>query len=372
MKELLEKRNEYLEELKGLAESTEAVDKNRVDELRDLIEQLDAKIEAERLLEAEEQRDFKPADNSEEDGDAEEMRAFTEFLRGSDEGREVRANWTTSANGAVIPTTIANRIIDKVHEIAPIISLASSFNSKGDLVFPVYDDTTEITADYATEFSALSGTAAKFDKVTLSGHLFGALTKVSRSLINNASVDIASFVIGKLAYAMADFLRGELIAGTGATGHFTGLTQSTNTVSAAAAALTADNILETYFAVPQALQAKAVWLMNRTTLLALKKLKLSGTGEYILQLDLTAPLGYTILGKPIYIDEKIDNTGAGKKSVIYGDLSGLYVNRHEDISIQALIEKYADEHAVGYVAWAEMDSKIVEPQKFAVVNHAAS
>lgn len=369
MKALLEKRNLYLEELKGLADATEAIDKNRIDELRTLIEEVDSQIEAKRLLEEEEQRDFKPAEK-EDDENAEEMRAFADYLRGVS-GAETRANWTISANGAVLPETIANKIIDKVHEIAPIIAMASTFRSKGDLVFPVYDDTTEITANYATEFTALSSTAAAFSKVTLGGHLFGALTKVSRSLINNAAVDVAGFVIDKLAFAMADFLRGELIAGTGATGHFTGLTTSSNTVSASASAVTADNIMETYFAVPQPLQANAVWVMNRTTLLALKKLKAT-TNEYLLQLDLTAPMGYTILGKPIYVDEKIDNIGASKKSIIYGDLSGLYVNSHEDIALQPLLEKYADEHAVGYVAWAEMDSKIVEPQKFAVVAHAAS
>ena len=369
MKELLEKRNEYLDELRTLAESTESVDKNRVDELKTAIEEIDAKIEAKRMLEAEEQKDFKPAEaEGEADEESEEMRAFTEFLR-TGRGLETRADWTATENGAVIPTTIANRIIDKVHEIAPIVEKATTFHSKGDLVFPVYDDTTEITANYATEFSALTSTAAKFDKVTLGGHLFGALTKISRSLINNAAVDVGGFVIDKLAFAMADFLRGEMLAGTGATGRFTGLLSSSNTVSAGATGLVTDDILNAYFAVPQVLQRDALWLMNRNPLLELKKLK-TDNKEYILQLDLTAPMGYTILGKPVYVEEKMDDVGTGKKPVVYGDLSGLYLNSHEDIGIQALLEKYADEHAVGYVAWAEMDSKVVEPQKIAVVEQA--
>ena len=37
-----------------------------------------------------------------------------------------------------------------------------------------------------------------------------------------------------------------------------------------------------------------------------------------------------------------------------------------------LREKYADEHALGVVAWIEADSKIVEPQKFAVLQMAAA
>lgn len=367
MKKLLEKRSEYLEELRTLADSTESVDKARVDELRDLIETIDSQIEAKRLLEAEEQRDFEPVREQNEEEDADEVRAFSDFLRNGSTA-ETRANWTVGDNGAVIPETIANRIIDRVHEIAPIVAMATSFRSKGDLIFPVYDDTTEITAAYATEFTPLSSTSAKFTSATLGGNLFGALTKVSRSLVNNSAVDIVGFVIDKLAYAMADFLRGEVLAGTGATGHFTGLLSSSNTV-AAGATLVTDDILNAYFAIPQALQSGAVWLMNRRTLLDLKKLK-TDTKEYILQMDLTAPMGYSILGKPVYIDEKMPDVAAGAKPIVYGDLSGVYMNSHEDIAIQPLLEKYADEHAVGYVAWAEMDSKVIEPQKIAVVNQA--
>lgn len=37
----------------------------------------------------------------------------------------------------------------------------------------------------------------------------------------------------------------------------------------------------------------------------------------------------------------------------------------EDINVQVLKERYAEEHVVGVIAWAEIDSKIVEEQKIA-------
>ena len=47
---------------------------------------------------------------------------------------------------------------------------------------------------------------------------------------------------------------------------------------------------------------------------------------------------------------------AGKTVIYYGDYSGLAVKVAEDASIEVLREKYATQHAVGVVAWMEIDS----------------
>lgn len=58
---------------------------------------------------------------------------------------------------------------------------------------------------------------------------------------------------------------------------------------------------------------------------------------------------------------------ASAKAVVYGDMSGLFSNLRPGIELQMLNEKYADEHAVGVVAWYEVDTKVVEQQKVAVL-----
>lgn len=368
IKALIEKRNALVEELRQLTEAEGDFNEERFAEIDKELKSIDKQIEAKRMLESMEQRaEEKPAvDESREDA---ELRAFGMYVQGRLDEKRADTNWTVTANGVVIPKTVANRIIEEIENKAPIFEGASKFYSKGELVFPVYDKTTEITANYANEFTAVAGTAAKFTSVSLNGYLFAALTKVSKSLINNSAVDIANFVIGKIAEAMADFLRGELLTGNT---KMHGLLGSTNKVTAAgASAITTDDLIDTQLAVPQAHQGGAVWLMNVKTLGALKKLKLT-TGEYILQMDMTAPMGYTVLGKPVILDDKMPDIGKGASAVAFGDLSGLYVNIHEDINLQVLLEKYADEHALGYVAWAEMDSAVVEPQKIAVLTNASA
>ena len=56
---------------------------------------------------------------------------------------------------------------------------------------------------------------------------------------------------------------------------------------------------------------------------------------------------------------------AGQTAVYYGDFSGLAVKVSEDVSIEVLREKFATQHAVGVVAWLEMDAKVENAQKIA-------
>ena len=49
------------------------------------------------------------------------------------------------------------------------------------------------------------------------------------------------------------------------------------------------------------------------------------------------------------------------------DPTGLAVKVAENPSVQVLREKFADEHAVGVICWMEVDSKVENKQKIAVL-----
>ena len=59
----------------------------------------------------------------------------------------------------------------------------------------------------------------------------------------------------------------------------------------------------------------------------------------------------------------MDNIGSGKTVIYYGAMSGLATKFVEELEIEALREKYADQHAVGVVAWMEFDAKVEDAQK---------
>lgn len=302
------------------------------------------------------------APDPKEPTEAMERRAFEGYIRGIVLEERAATNLEKGVNGAVIPKTIANKIIETVKELSPIYAATTKYHVKGELSFPVYDESTQrIQCAYANEFTALTSTAGKFTSVSLTGFLAGVLSKVSKSLVNNAQFDLVSYTINKVAQAVAEFLENELINGTAS--KMTGITSATTAVTAASAtAVTADELIDLQMSVPEVYQGKCEWYMHKDTLKLLRKLK-DNDGNYVLNRDLTTAFGWTLLGRPIKITESMPKAEAGKVSIVYGDMSGLYVKIVEDMDIQVLTEKFADEHAIGVIAWLEMDSKIIEPQK---------
>lgn len=379
IKALIEKRNAIVADMSKLFDTADTEKRSfnedetkKFDEMKKEIADIDAMIN--RYNEARALENGAPKQEKKEvDQEALEMRAFSNFIRtNSTHYVEERAdvNFTTGDNGTLIPTSIANKIIDTVKNVSPIFSMATKYNVKGNLTFPIYDESTQkITVAYATEFKALDASAGKFKGITLGGFLASSLIKISRSLINNTEFDVAAYVINEMALRIAEFLEHELLVGTG-NNAMTGVLSAANTnvyTTQAVTAISADDLIAVQVKLPQALRKNTAWIMNTSTMLAIRQLK-DGEGRYILQPDLTRGFGYVLLGE----SDTVDGIAAGKAVIAYGDFSGLYVNLRPGIETQVLQEKYADEHATGFVAWFEADSKIVETQKLVAVKMKAA
>ena len=300
-----------------------------------------------------------------------DRRAFEAYVRGVVLNERDAVNMTKAANGAVIPTTIANKIIAMVYNICPILEKSTKYNVKGKLVVPYYDESTNsITVDYADEFVELTSEVGAFTKIELDGFLAGTLTLISRSLINNAQFNIVDFIVERMAYAIKRFIERELLNGT--EGKVAGLSGVTKSITAAATtAITADEVVRLHDAIIDDYQANAIWIMSSATRTALRTLK-SNTGYYLLNDDISTPFGTSLLGKPVYVSDNMPDMAAGKTAIYYGDMRGLATKFSEEMSIEVLREKYATQHAVGVVGWLEFDAKVEDAQKIAKLVMKAS
>lgn len=366
LKALIEKRNAIVEEMNEMFKTAETEVRALTDDEQAKFEAKTAELKAlDKTIESAkdvrslgamdvpvEERKAVEKDEKVEDVEA---RAFETYLREQRDGEMAKG-----ANGAVIPTTIANRIIDTVKQIAPIYALTTKFNVKGKLQFPVAQGS--ITTAYQDEFTDIASSAVTFKNVELDGHLIGALSKVSVSLINNSQFDIVSYVVNKIAQSIAEFLEKELIKGSTKIKGITDTTYEgkgvTKVTSFTKGVISADDLIETQGELKLNVQDGCQWLMNQGMLNEVRKLK-DNNGQYILNPDFRTGFGFMLLGKPVMVsDEMPDDT------IIYGDWSAMYVNIHEDINIRQLNEVYATQHGVGFVAWAELDAKLCETDKF--------
>ena len=307
----------------------------KFNELKKLIEEIDATIKAEdeaRKMEMEETPEEKAPKESDDVNKQE--RAFVDFIITGEEKRANSPGMSYGSNGAIVPTTIAKKIIEKVKELSPIYEKVEKFHTKGTLEIPVYDTDSDATsptgnvnvAYQGDEFTALVAGQGKFTSVELKGYSHGALSVISRKLLNNTDINITSFLTNKIAQAFADFWERELLVGTGASNnHMTGAISTTNLVATgnttytAANAAKIDNLISLQLAIPQQYQKNAMWIMNKAVFTELRKLK-DGNGSYYMAYGkgLTGGFDWEFLGKPVYISENMpEATAANNIPVLY-------------------------------------------------------
>ena len=343
------------------------------DNVRRIMKTLELKGEFDKMEGNEIEKESLPKDEvkeGEETRALEEEKAFANHIRGVVTNRREDVNMTLTDNGAVIPTTIANRIIKKVYNICPILEKSHKYNVKGNLELPYYDvDTQTINVAWATEFEDLEASSGKLDSISLTGYLAGALVKISRSLINNSQFDIVAFVVDEMAYSIKRFIENTLLNGSGSV---EGLSTLTNVKKVASSTtVTADELILAQGQVKDDFQANAMWIMSTDTRDYLRTLK-DEVGRYLLNDDITAPFGKVLLGKPVYVSDNMPDMTAGVNAIYYGDMTGLATKFSEDMSIQVLREKYATQHAVGVVGWLEFDSKVEDAQKIVAIQMAGN
>ena len=374
-KELIEKRNDLQSKMEGILnkakienrEMNEEEIKN-FDDTEKEIKNIDATLE--RMEKLNKMENKKVEDKKELTQEEKDVKNFATFIRNTVNGIHNDTNLTKGDNGVIIPKTIAQKIIDKVIEISPLFASATKYNAKGTLAVPKYDDTTDdVTVAYATEFDELVSHSGKFATVELTGFLIGALTKISKSLLNNSDFNLTEYVINKMAEKFKLFYEGEMINGTSSKiSGIVGSYDSTNmkVVLSNKSSVTADELIDIQEAVPDAFQANAYWIMNRETRKKIRKLK-DSDGNYILNRAFNEKWEYELLGKPVYCSEKVEKLGTETKPVIfYGDFSGLAVKETEEMEIQVLVEKFATQHAIGVCGYSELDAKVENTQKIAV------
>ena len=302
-----------------------------------------------------------------------EERSFEAFIRGA--AMQIRDDasaspLTKTANGAIVPKTIAKRVIRKLYDICPILERSTKYNVKGNLAIPYYDEKeTAITVAFQDEFEELVAASGKFTSITLSDYLIGALAKISVQLINNVDFPIVDYVVDAMAYSMKRFFENVLlngvsgkVAGLGGNGTDAGVTLSVT--AGAATAVTADELITLQGTVKDMFQENAIWIMNPKTRDAVRKLK-DNMNRYLLQDDISLPFGKSLLGKPIYVSDNMPEMAAGKAAIYYGDMSGLATKFSEDLWMDVLRERFITQGAYGVIARADFDAKVENAQKIA-------
>ena len=371
MKKLVELRNDYLTEIETILATAEQEGRvlteeeiARLKELKAETEKVDADmkaVEEARALTIVEEKEEKLEEESEKrDMNMEireqEMNAFAEVLRTG----EMRA-LTTSANGAVIPTTVADEIVMKMRAKSSILDKATIYNEIGQLKIVKGE---EFVADYVDENTDLSETDKPLTAIVLDNFTIGALVVISKSLINMTNIDIVDYVTTQIANALVNKVEKELLVGTPS--KIDGCSKTTNTANLQEEFTLADLIKVQAKAIAKA--EDCIWVASREVFEALAS-KVDAIGRpYMVQgFDTTGAVVNKLLGAKVEVSDALEG-----KALYYGDFSGLAVKISQKAEVQVLKEKYATKNALGVVGFIGIDAKVQSDEKIVKVTVAGA
>jgi HK97 family phage major capsid protein len=131
--------------------------------------------------------------------------------------------------------------------------------------------------------------------------------------------------------------------------------------SVAAGGITFDKLIDTQHSIDIAYRAKATWMMNDSSLRAIRKLK-DGNGNYIWQAANARTAEPDLLfGRAITINTDMhDDATVGNLPVMYGDFKkGFRVRLVAGTVMRRLNERFAEADQVGFVGFRRYDSRVM-------------
>lgn len=291
----------------------------------------------------------------------------------SPEIRNALSEGIDADGGFLVPDTFENSLVKAVDEAVVIRSLAKTKTlGAGNHQIPVV--ATRAAASWVSENAAIPESQDTFGQKQLNAHKLCALIKVSEELVNDSAFDLEQHFRTEFAYKMALAEEDAFINGNG-NGKPYGLLHDTEggeigITTAAATAITADELINLYHSLRGGYRKNAVWIMNDATVNAIRLLK-DDNGQYIWQPGLKENSTDTILGKPVYTSASVPVIGAGNKTVLFGDLKNYWIGDRAGITFRRLNELYAANGQVGFMATKRLDARLVIPEAVKILQQKA-
>lgn len=268
---------------------------------------------------------------------------------------------TDSEGGYLVPDEYERTLVEALEEENIFRQMAKVIQtSSGDRKIPVV--ASKGTASWIDEEGAYPESDDSFGQVSIGAYKLGTMIKVSEELLNDSVFDLQSYISREFARRIGAkeeeaFFTGDgkgkplgVLAATG--GAETGVT------AASATAVTADELMDLYYSLKSPYRKKSVWVLNDSTIKAIRKLK-DSNGQYLWQPSLTAGTPDTILGRPVKTSAYMPALAAGARSIAFGDFSYYWIADRQGRSFKRLNELFAATGQVGFLASQRVDGRLI-------------
>ena len=281
---------------------------------------------------------------------------------------------TDTEGGYLVPDEFERTLIQALEEENVFRRISTVIHSNsGDRKIPVV--ASKGSAAWVDEEGTDGESDDSFGQITLGAYKLGTLIKVSEELLNDSAFDLESYISAEFGRRLGTKEEEGFFTGDGS-GKPTGILADTGgaelgKTAASATAITADEVIDLYYSLRVPYRKKAVWLMNDTTVSALRKLK-DNQGQYLWEPSLVSGTPNKILGCEVITSPFMPTIAAGAKSIAFGDFSYFWIADRQGRTFKRLNELFSTTGQIGFLGNQRVDGKLILPEAIKVLKQKAS
>lgn len=264
----------------------------------------------------------------------------------------------TSVRALLTKSTVMRRLANVITMTADRkIVLASSYGA----------------ASWIAENGAYPKVDDTYGTVTIGSHKLGKIIQVSDELLHDSEFDLTGLISTSFGRSFSEGEEAAFLTGDGTDKPKGVLVDAqVGVTAAAAAAITADELLDLFYSLKSGYRQSATFLMGDGTEKVLRKLKNATTGDYMWQPGLTSGQPNTLLGRPVAISDFMPTIAASAKAIAFGDFSQYTIKDTLGMQMQVLDQLYAENGQVGFKGNERTDGRLVVPEAVKTLSMAAA
>ena len=313
-----------------------------------------------------------------EDKIAAEKRAFSDFIRfGSTAGLQETRELTTSNSGYLVPQAFYPILTEAQKSFGQILNVITQQDA--DNGAPMKYSTVSDVANVMTVLGEGTTDATEVDPTSITGAIINTdfcttgVILISLPELQDSQFDLDSWIksaFGKRYFrGMSNWVTNGNSSNIGSlkTSATVGHTTASTTVIAWA------DVAAMYGSLDPAYEGNAKWSLNTTTRAQLLGV-VDSLGRPLYVPAVTAESFDMLLGRPVILNQFLDNPGAGNIPVMYGDHSAyLLRNVKPGLSITRLSERYLPSGNVGFIGFSRNGGALLQstiPPVISLAMHA--
>jgi HK97 family phage major capsid protein/HK97 family phage prohead protease len=302
-----------------------------------------------------------------------EVKAFADFLRGTELDRKALTVATDAPGYILAPEDRSGEFLRNLVEFSPVRTIAD-VRSTGSHTIMLPKRLSVTNAKWKGEAANSEGSEPTFDQMELSIKEMTTHVDIGNWLIEDATHDVEAEVRLALAEDFAAkeglaFVNGSLALEPKGFMTDAGIVEFDN---GHAADIDPDALIALMYALPAVYRNRGTWAMNGTTLAAIRKLK-DGHGNYLWQPSYQAGQPETILGRPVVELVDMADIEAEAEPIIFGDFkAGYRIYDRIELAVRPNPYLLATEGLVRFHARRRVGAGVVRADAFRKLKMAAA